>query len=117
MGVKLYIYVQYMHGYYSTCINILVIFSLALSLLLSPHSPSRLTLRDQHHTTAARRTRLINITPLPSINIKHTLFDQIAIDHSFLTLRFSHLIKIKPLPLIKIKPLLLINIKPLPHEA
>ena len=62
-----------MHGYYSTCINILVIFSLALSLLLSPHSLSRLTLRDQHHITAARRTRLINITPLLPINIKpHT---------------------------------------------
>ena len=60
----------YMHGYYSTCINILVIFSLSLSLLLSPHSPSRLTLRDQHHTIAARRTRLINITPLSPINIK-----------------------------------------------
>ena len=58
----------YMHGYCSTCINILIIFSLSLSLLLSPHSPFRLTLRDQHHTTTAWRTRSIN-TPLPPINI------------------------------------------------
>ena len=47
--------------------------------------------------------------------------DQIAADHSPLDLRFSHLIKIKPLSpmnsLIKIKPLLSINIKPLPHKA
>jgi len=49
---------------------ILVIFSLSLSLLLSlsPHSP--FFLFDQHQTTAARRTHLINIKPLPSINIK-----------------------------------------------
>ena len=42
-----------MHGYCSTCINILVFFSLSLflsfSLVLSAHSPSRFTLRDQHH--------------------------------------------------------------------
>ena len=48
-----------MHSYYSTCINILVIFSPSLSLLLSPHSPSHFNLCDQHHSTAARRTRLI----------------------------------------------------------
>ena len=64
----------YMYGYCSTCINILVTFflflSLSLSLLLSPHSPSRLPLCDQHHTTTARRTPSFNITPLPLISIK-----------------------------------------------
>ena len=46
--------------------NILTIFSLSWSLLLSlsPYSPSHLTLCDQHQTTATRRTRQINIKPV-----------------------------------------------------
>ena len=49
---------------------ILVIFSLSLSLLLSlsPHSP--FFLFNQHQTTVTWRTHLINIKPLPPINIK-----------------------------------------------
>ena len=43
----------------------------------------------------------------------HTSPDQIDADHCPLTLRFSHLIKIKPLPPINS----LIKIKPLLHEA
>ena len=66
-----------------------------------------------NQTESGVRVRAIetNIKPLPPINIKHchTKPDQIAADHSYLTLCFSHLINIKPLPPI--------NIKPLPHEA
>jgi len=122
----------YMHGYCNTCINILVIFSLSLYLCCS------------HLTLPLALLSVINITPLPHEELawsthhyhrstshtshhcrrsasNHTPPNQIAADHSPLNLRFSHLIKIKPLPpmnsLIKIKPLSSINIKPLPHKA
>ena len=115
----------YMHGYCSTCINILVIsLSLSLSLSLSvaltslslsPHSSwstSRLPHEELHRSTSHHCRRSAS---------NHTPPDQIAADHSPLNLRFSHLIKIKPLlpmnSLIKIKPLPPINIKPLPHKA
>ena len=101
----------YMHGYCSTCINILVIVSLSLSLLLSPHSPWSTSHHchtknssDQHTTAADQHQTTRHLIKSPPI-----------------TLRFSHLIKIKPLPsinsLIKIKPLPPINIKPMPHKA
>ena len=49
-----------MHGYCSTCINILVFFPLSLflsfSLVLSAHSPSRFTLRDQHHDCCTKNS-------------------------------------------------------------
>ena len=105
-----------MHDYCSTCINILVIsLSLSLSFSLSPHSPwstSWLPHEELHRSTSHHCRRSAS---------NHTLPDQIAADHSPFNLRFSHLIKIKPLSpmnsLIKIKPLPPINIKPLPHKA
>ena len=119
----------YMHGYCSTCINILVFFSLSLflsgalsSLSLSPHSPwstSRLLHEERHRSTShdCRRSTSQHCRRSAS---NHTPPDQIAADHSPLNLRFSHLIKIKPLlsmnSLIKIKSLPSINIKPLPHK-
>ena len=108
-------------SYYSTCINILIIF-FSICLCCS------------HLTLPLASLSVINITPLPHEELhhstshhcrwsasNHTPLDQIAADHSPLNLHFSHLIKIKPLSpmnsLIKIKPLLSIIIKPLPHKA
>ena len=111
----------YMHSYCSICISYFSTFFLSHPLFFSL-SPLTLTsfvfshliplasmiadrhqslATDQHHTTVADQhhtTRhLINITA----------------DRFPLNLRFSHLIKIKPLPPINS----LIKIKPLLHEA
>ena len=59
----------YIHGYCSTCINILVI-SLSLSLCCSHLTLPLASLSMINITTAARRTPSINITPLPPISIK-----------------------------------------------
>ena len=102
----------YMHGYCSICISYFsIFFSLSPSLLLSIPSDSHLFRFLSSHSSSFHNCRSAPISRWSTSH--HTPLDQIAADHSPLTLRFSHLIKIKPLPSINS----LVNIKPLLHES
>ena len=86
----------YMHGYCSTCINILVFFFLSLflsgalsSLSLLPHSPwstSRLPHEELHRSTSHHCRRSTSHHCRRSAS-NHTPLDQIAADHSPLKIK------------------------------
>ena len=111
----------YMHDYCSICISYFsIFFSLSPFLLLSIPSDSHLFHFLSSHSSSFHDCQSPPISRCRSTShhcrqstSHHTPPDQIASDHSPFTLRFSHLIKIKPLPPINS----LIKIKPLLHEA